>query len=521
MKFKKVFMVFLAVILVCTAFAGCIKSSSETTSGSSVQSTFTEKTTGTNTETTAAQEIKEIIVTYLTMGTTPKDLGLVQDAVNEITEKEIGVRVKFYPMSAYDTISKYGVLLAGGERIDLMMLLLTPMNSFVVNGSLKPLGSLIESYGKDLIAFDEKYGIFGKIDGEIYTIMPVGLGGAFQGAYYVKENLFKNAKLELKNGIYTYDDLTEVFAAIKNSNPEIYPYGATGPNSKASYTQFAFLTMVDAVGAYNSGVLLDTKSTKLVNMFESKEYHDFLTQVRKWFESGYVLPDAATNQTPITTLVDAGTTAGYPMANTPIIVSSTTKAWGGVVILPTTEKFRASSMINGGWAVPITSKEPEAAIKFMNYLYTHDDLTNLIQWGIEGKHIEVVDKENGVITFADGLDVTTSPYYNSLGLWGNQINAYVWDPVGSKKFQQAFFDECSLNPTKAVGFNYYSPAELQNISIVVDEVLNQYMPTLETGSAKNLEAVYQEFIAKLKAAGIDKLIEDKQAKFDAWLNSKK
>ena len=511
MKLKKVFVVLLAIMLLTTALSGCGDKTSQTPNESNVTSEPTEE------ETVVEQEIKEIIVTYLTLGTTPKDLELVQDAVNEITEKEIGVRVKFYPISAFDTVTNYGVLIAGGEQIDLMMLILTPMQGFVSNGSLMPLDALIETYGSDLVPFDEQYGIFGKLNDEIYTIMPAGAAGG-QGTYLMKKDVFASAGLEEKEGLYTYEDLTQIFAAVKEANPDMYPYGATGPNSKANYSQFQFFHMVDRVGGYESGVLMDTESTQLVNMFETQEYYDFLKNVRMWFEAGYVLPDAATNVTPYDSLIKAGTIAGYPMANAPTIVGTSEASWGGAVSLITTEKYRTSNFITGGWAVPITSKEPEAAIKFMNYLYNHDELTNLIQWGIEGTHYQVVDEENGIITFAEGIDFQTSPYYNSLGLWGNQINVHAWNPLSSSTLIKAFADECALNPTKAVGFSYYNE-DLTTTVIAVNEVLNSYLPVLETGSANDLDAVYNEFISALKDAGIDELIADKQAKFDEWLSS--
>ena len=52
-------------------------------------------------------EVDHVVMTYLTLGVTPPDLQMVQDALNERTVKEIGVEVEIKPISAYDSISQF------------------------------------------------------------------------------------------------------------------------------------------------------------------------------------------------------------------------------------------------------------------------------------------------------------------------------------------------------------------------------------------------------------------------------
>lgn len=46
-------------------------------------------------------DVDHIVVTYLTLGTTPADLMMVQDALNEQDHKGIGVEVELKPVSVY------------------------------------------------------------------------------------------------------------------------------------------------------------------------------------------------------------------------------------------------------------------------------------------------------------------------------------------------------------------------------------------------------------------------------------
>ena len=57
---------------------------------------------------------------------------------------------------------------------------------------------------------------------------------------------------------------------------------------------------------------------------------------------------------------------------------------------------------------------------------------------------------------------------------------------------------------------------MTNQIITIDAIVQEYVSSLETGSA-DLETVYPAFIEKLKTNGIDDIIADKQAQFDAWL----
>ena len=39
------------------------------------------------------------------------------------------------------------------------------------------------------------------------------------------------------------------------------------------------------------------------------------------------------------------------------------------------------------WVIPVTARQPEAAMKFMNLMYTNADVVNLLNYGIEGARL--------------------------------------------------------------------------------------------------------------------------------------
>ena len=57
-------------------------------------------------------------------------------------------------------------------------------------------------------------------------------------------------------------------------------------------------------------------------------------------------------------------------------------------------------------------------------------------------------------------------------------------------------------------------ANVTNEIAALSAVVAQYVPALESGSV-DIDVYYPKFVEALKAAGIDSVIADKQAQFDA------
>ena len=471
-------------------------------------------------EKTSAQswegEADHIIVTYLTLGTTPADLTLVTNAVNEQTIPEIGVEVEFKPVSAFDAMSQFPTWLATGETIDLMMPLMQDINTYVNQGLIEPLDDLISEnapYIKQLTEEGYTFASNNTINGSIYAITTIPNVSGIGGSFLIKEKYLEEAGFQMDpQKVYTLDDLTDLFAQIKALHPDMYPAGVV--TTGRSDTEFSY-----ASGIYDSlgnkaftGVLMGTDGTTVTNIFETEEYKDYLEHLREWFLAGYIHPDAATTDSSIESMLNAGVSSGYFMVSAPI-----QKDEGEAQIRLT--DVRLGSQGAGGWVIPITSEEPEAAMRFLNKVWEDSELANLTQWGIEGKHYKILDDSIGLIGFADGIDAGTSGYYNTLGLYGDTRKLYVWNAGQNQAENDAYTQEAMANPTQGVGM-IYNPSEVMTAKITaIQAVVAQYLPALEAGSV-DLDTYYPEFINALKAAGIDEVIADKQAQFDQWRENK-
>lgn len=461
-------------------------------------------------------EVSKVIMAFPTPGVEPADLGKVLEAINEISRKEAGVEVEFKPVSIFDLGSAATRWIGGGEQVDLLPVAFTPMEPFITQNMIQPLDQW-KDLAPDLWAKAEETPVFDiNFTGSVYGVGPTspnGLQGTAGGYLIAKEDL-EAAKLDYKDGqIITLDDLDNIFAAIKEAKPDVLPCGVIGSMDRANFT---FISDPLGVTA-NSGVVMGLDSTTVVNMYATEEYKNYLEHVRSWYEKGYTLKDAATTDTSLEDLVASGGMSGYfSSGELGQKVNLEQKTGREFVRLLFHDPYIAAQAGSMGcfMTIPVTSKNPEGAMRFLNLLYKDSRIVNLLLWGIQDVHYVVVDEEEKTIALPEGVDTTNNPYAYGLGLFGNQDDVY---GMGSstKEADEAWTKIALERRTKGYGFCYDASAMTDKIT-AIDAVIQEYVPALTTGSA-DLESTYAAFINKLEANGINDLIADKQAQFDAWL----
>ena len=212
----------------------------------------------------------------------------------------------------------------------------------------------------------------------------------------------------------------------------------------------------------------------------------------------------------------SGIILSIPLISTPGMFSES--SFGEAVVCLKTSKITYGPGASRGifWTIPSTSAEPAAAMRFLNLMYTDARIVNLFQWGIEGEDYEVIDRDKGIIRLPEGETEENAAYFNMLGIYGNQKLAYRLVTDASAEEKQAYSDMAEPVGWEYEGFNFDSSSVNVELS-KVQEVLNRYLPALESGSV-DLKKAYPEFIQELKNAGIDTIIETQQEQLDAWLS---
>ncbi|MCR2803824.1 ABC transporter substrate-binding protein [Paenibacillus soyae] len=460
----------------------------------------------------AEEKIEEITVAFPMITASQQELQLVEDEINKISEEKIKTHVKFLPISAGEWAQRMNLIFSGGETLDLTYVAGGMYSGMVAKGQLVALDDLLNQHGEGIkSAFEEKYLSSTKIKGQIYSVPTVrDLAASF--GITMRKDLVDKHGIDVAS-IKTLDDVEKVLKTIKDNEPNIVPLvpGGAGQTYRENHVFY------DPLGD-NMGVLPNyDNGLKVVNLYEMPEYKAFLDRVRQWYLDGYTLADAATNKTQTFELIKSGKAFAYLAMQKPGFAAQESKASSTeMVTAELIAPVATTSTVTGAmWGIPVHSKQQEKAMKFLNLLYSDPAIVNLFDWGIEGKHyVKAEGAADHVIAYPEGKDASTVGY-NMLGwMFGNQFLSYVLntdDPEIWAKTEE--FNRVS-KPSKALGFVFdASPVKTEVASVT--NVVTQYRLPLETGSV-DPEKMLPEFIEKLKAAGMDKIIAEKQKQLDEW-----
>ena len=150
-------------------------------------------------------------------------------------------------------------------------------------------------------------------------------------------------------------------------------------------------------------------------------------------------------------------------------------------------------------------------MKLLELVNTDADLFNVLAYGIEGKNYEKV----GENTIRLNYDM---PYAFTDWNIGDTFNGYLLEGKPENTFEEIsrINDEAEKSPL--LGF---SP-NLDNLKVEVAgcrSAVSEFLKTLDYGMV-DVDASYEAFMAKLQAAGADKIISEVQTQIDQWLASK-
>jgi len=476
----------------------------------------------TNTKEEESPPADRLIVTYQTMPYSRLDgLGRVQRAVNAIAEEEIGVEVEFLTIDAQESFNAYPLWLSQGKQIDLMVLNYQDIQNYVKNGQLLSLDELLEQYGSGIKTLMESCSLASRttMEGSIYGLALPDSDSVLGGGLWIPMRYLDEVGFSfMEEKIYSLEDVDALFAQLKERYPDKYPLGPL--TSGGTFSTYPFLYgMQNPFGEGGASGSLDMKSGMVVNFYETKEYYEFLSRIRRWYQMGYIYPDAAYTGFSNVDLLRSREILSIPQISRPGIYTED-DAGEPLVCLRLSKIVAANSNSQGVfWVIPSTSKDPAGAMKFLNLMYTDQRVINLLTWGEEGKDYRFLDKSEGVIAYPDGIDPESAAYYNPLGLYGDIRLAYALNSNKLKEQLERYAAQATPIGSEYTGF-LFDETPLATEIWQIRAVLARYLPVLESGCV-DLDENYTAFLSALEEAGLNKVIAEKQRQLDTWLANRK
>lgn len=501
---KKGLIILAAVMLLSIALAGC--------SGSAGRADAPDS----ETETGGAAEPYNVVISVFYVGTVPKDLELVEEAINKITVDAIDCTVTLLPISASEASAKFSLWVSNGEKIDLMSSFPLDLGTCIANNSVVQLDDLLAEHAPYISSLDKRY-LGSKYNGGIYGIPVMQRTYGAVGGIVVRNDIMKEVGLNYtEEDIVDYEDLDAMFALVHEKYPEMITYGFGGTLLGTAAGYFIPVESFSVAGM-GAGVLMNggVDTTEIVNLFETDEYREYLDWMRRWNQAGYISPDAATT-TDASEWLKAG--RAFSSANSiaePGASESSSQSCGrDVTVLYQQEPMVKSDTYSAApWIIPITSERPEKALEFLDFMYESKEVANLIQYGIEGVHYDMTDEDMIIKLREDRA------YTNLFGLYGNKMNVYMVAPNKSSVYEEsAAFSERALERTSTAAGYRFVPENVTAELAAISNVMGEYIASLEYGFV-DVDTVLPQFNQALKNAGIDKVIAENQKQFDEWLKT--
>ena len=462
------------------------------------------------------REPKLVTLEVVMMASAGKDgTGAVTDAINAYLEEKLNINVNITFISYGNYTQQTNLMLSAGEGIDVFPVYMTPLTTVADNGQILPLNDLLAEYGQGIVEqIGQEFIDCGKVGDEIFGLT-TGRDLAAAYGFEMRKDICDKYGIDYEN-ITTLEQLHDALTIVHENEPNLV---CVVPSNGELVRNWGWDPLGDA--STPLGVLMDMgQSDTVVNLFETDFYKEFVTTMRQWYNEGLIMADAVSNTENVGTMMGAGTAFGGFMNLKPYFnVQETTNYGTEIVVSEIVPAFSCTSNVSmATWAIASSTEHPEACMKLLNLMYTDPTLMNLMIYGLEGEHYVVKgDASNGqkIIGYPDGIDATTTTYRPSGGwLWCNQFVGHVWEgnPADYWDVTRAFNN--TAVKSNAFGFTWDSSG-VRNQVTACTNVMQKYHQALMCG-AVDPEETLPKFNQELKDAGIDDIIGDKQAQYDAW-----
>lgn len=503
---KKLIAILLTVVTVATLFSGC---------GSKAN-----KNDGTNNG-SDNESYPVVKVAYAVVFPSP-DEKAIEVELNKILREKAHAEIDLVGIEFGNWSTQLNLMLTGGgsDSIDMFnSFWYTSVSNLVANGQVLKLDDLLASEGSDIKGLFtdglEEFLDCGVVNGGQYGI-PSMYSYSTENIYYAKTEDVAKANINWSQ-VNSIDAMSEAILKIKEANPDNYYIpGATEP--------YWIPKSIDYLGDTTYlGVLTNpTESTTVENYYESEYFLNFLSHVKEWKKAGVFSPDPLSNSNPTIMNLLMGVSNGTPgYAWDSDVNMKATTAQNGIELDGTNVTNALSTTSNATtymWHISSFSKNPEAAMRVLNVLYTDPDAAQLIANGIEGLDYEL--NEDGQMIYPEGANGMSDLGWpaSSMAYWPNVMLCKTWYYEPADIYDKMLEKNKTSDKSLALGFSFDSTKVADQMAACAN-VIAQYYTPLMYGEV-DIDSTLVDFQAALKKAGIDDIIAEKQAKLNVWLNNK-
>lgn len=431
----------------------------------------------------------------------------VIEKINEITVAKIGAKVdlRFIDTSSYQ--ERMNMNMASHDTYDLCFTgYINKYADAVNNEALYCISDIIDKAPALKESIPDYVWEGAKINGKVYAIPNQQIFASSICVVMLKEYVDKY-DLDISN-ITKVEDIEPLLEVIKQNEPQLYPF-------RTNYGLSSFRSMDDkpfwgdVQGIYyafeneDGSVTYDKKFSEEKALKNARTLHD-------WYKKGYIRKDVATVVNDNQDLL-AGKYFSWLAVHKPGVEGEIKNSSNYEVVTAVIQEPKLSNVTSTMIGINKFSKNPELALKLIELLNTDKEFYNLVCFGIEGVDYNKVG-ENRIET------VSNSGYSpNASWKFGNQFNAYLVEGQEDDVWieTKALNDNSVVSPL--IGFAL-DKTEIVGELTQIETVMTKYNNI--TNGSVNPDTVFDDFLAELKKAGIDKVISESEKQFKEFLKGR-
>lgn len=448
---------------------------------------------------------------YLAGNRQEPDMPAVLEEVNKIVQQSINATVDLVVYEQEDEYDlRINTALAAGEAIDIVFTSDRIANYYknAASGYFTELNLYLDRYPaiKEILGSD--FLNASRIDGKNYAV-PANRKKVQNWGYILRKDLVNKYGMDISQ-VTSIEAIEPLLEIIWENEPRVTPLAIAGINAPFQLLGWNIISDEDIPGAFYP----DSGSTKVANQFLATLSVDHYMLMKKWFDKGYIHPEAASMQN-MPELLKSGKYFAAVQELEPgkdaEISAITGNSWVQVEI--TKPVMSGREVYDAMLAIPAGSENPERAFRLIELLYTSKELVNLLHFGIENVHYSKVSEN--VIRLEDPENSRYSP--GDAFRFGDQFKKYLTESEDPQKWDKLLeYNNRGLVP-KNLGFVFNNSA-VETQAAACKNIVQAYCGLLFTGSVE-IEPTVEQLRRELKAAGVEDLITEMQNQFDAWLSA--
>lgn len=455
-------------------------------------------------------------------GTSGKDTQMVMERFNELLKEKCNTTIDVTCLGWDNYKNQYQLILTTGEEADLMYVNADLYGTYAPNGAFTDLAELFPEYMPTVYSyFTPEQLKQAEVDGRIYEVPSYVSNYVQNGLFYRKDLADKYGTGEVK-GIEDFERYADAIAQnekgmrVIDGNPEQFLFQLFMAN-------YGFEPIA---GSTTSVIVVESYDDihDIIAYPFTDEYVEWAHKMKDWAGRGYWSSNALSSTMDPWSSIQVGTSAvtqanadgaknmmGYMAQKLP---EAECAYWSFADLLGYSYVYPVTG---DGFAIPASSPNAVRALQVLELIKTDQELFDLWMYGIKGHHYSLTE-EGDLVKPAVGVDPST---VNNHSMSGAQYamrvqdlmrnDAGVWEGYDGL---MAHLEELEVpNKFGAVSIDYTA---VQSELAAVNQVVQQYGHPINIGIVDDVDAAIAEYREQLKAAGIDRLLEEVARQMEAY-----